>query len=590
MACTFLLVCFFPARSLPDAGLNSIGLSVALGPERPPERPRVYSLANISHPPSFFFPHYRPTTSSSSPLRNLPSNLTIIHTEKCLQRELKLRSGQIPPVRELTKHLLCQPHVDFTLPTGNKFFWSTQLLEPTNQSEVAFTPNMTPITFTDLPPPLVDAPPTEFILFPPADECLPPRRQTHTKKKPENHIPRPPNAFILFRSSFIKSQHVSTEVETNHSTLSKIIGLTWQNLPEEERQVWHLKAKEALDEHKRKFPKYAFRPVQTKAKGAASEKRKVREVEPKDIKRCTKIAQLLVEGKKGQELDAAIQEFDKHHIPEIVTRFEAPITARAYRRSSSAPIPDTENSRASQSFLQHVSSTAARKTRAASTLPTRCSTPEIPREMVCPVVDNTAHPLKQETSFVSPLFPVSRVKKIKILTDVKRGKQNFGDFSFDNVASPFPMYGCDPLSVQGADSYDHTQYNQRLTIDTSFMSDWAPSPSPHSPVTPNYMMSPSPMNSSPAPSFASGFGGSFDDALDKSFSDFSSHFPTFDSQSCGVHQSMTLCDSNNNDALVIAETESYNAFGDRYHHTNVPLTDLDLEFSAFMNSIPQYSM
>ena len=294
------------------------------------------------------------------------------------------------------------------MPPGNQFFWSTQLLEPTVQPELAFTPNMTPITFTDLPPPLVDAPPTEFILFPPPDEGLVPRRQAHAKKKPENHIPRPPNAFILFRSSFIKSQHVSTEVETNHSTLSKIIGLTWQNLPEEERQLWHSKAKEALDEHKRKFPKYAFRPVQTKAKGAASEKRKVREVEPKDIKRCTKIAQLLVQGKKGQELDAAIQEFDKHHVPQIVTRFEAPITARAYRRSSSAPIPDTENSRSGQSFLQHI---ATRKTRATSTLPTRCSTPDASQEVVCPVVDATALPLKQEGSFVSPLFPVSRVKE-----------------------------------------------------------------------------------------------------------------------------------------------------------------------------------
>ena len=492
--------------------------------------------------------------------------------------------------------MLCQPHVDIqNLPPGNQLFWSTQLLAPMSQPEVAFTPNMTPIAFTDLPPPLVDAPPTEFILFPPPDDSSPPRRQTHTKKKPDNHIPRPPNAFILFRSSFIKSQHVSTEVETNHSTLSKIIGLTWQNLPEEERQFWHLKAKEALDEHKRKFPKYAFKPVQTKAKGGTPEKRKVREVEPKDIKRCTKIAQLLVEGKKGHELDAAIQEFDKHHVPEIITRFEAPITARAYRRSSSAPIPDTENSRASQSFLQHVSSTTTRKTRATSTLPTRCSTPETSQEqVVSPVVeDPTALPLKQEGSFVSPFSTVSPIKQ-RSLTDVNVETQNFDDFSFDNVAPSFPMYDCDPLSIQGADqgdaSYHHSQYNQRLTIDISFMNDWVSSPSP-SPQTPNYMMSPSPLiNSSPTPSFASGFGGSFDDVLDKSFSDLTTPFSTFDSQSCDIQQ-MTMCDNQNNDALVIAETESlYNAFGDRYHHTNLPLTDMDLEFSAFINSVPQYTL
>ena len=132
------------------------------------------------------------------------------------------------------------------------------------------------------------------MLFPPSGDVLSPTRARsgHAKKKPENHIPRPPNAFILFRSHFIKSQHVSSDVETNHSTLSKIIGLTWQNLPPEERQTWHARAKIALEEHKRKFPQYTFRPLHTKGKGAA-EKRKVREVGPKDLKRCQKIAEFL---------------------------------------------------------------------------------------------------------------------------------------------------------------------------------------------------------------------------------------------------------------------------------------------------------
>ncbi|KAF8651835.1 hypothetical protein AX16_004635 [Volvariella volvacea WC 439] len=195
---------------------------------------------------------------------------------------------------------------------------------------ISFAPNLTPGTFND-PPPMVEVPSCESLLFPPAEDCPTTRRSGHSKKKPENHIPRPPNAFILFRSSFIKSQHVSNEVETNHSTLSKIIGLTWQNLPNEERQVWHAKAKIALEEHKRKFPQYAFRPLHGKNKGV--EKRRVREVGPKDVKRCERIAQLLVQGKKGQELDAAIQEFDKHHVPQVVTRFEAPVTADEFENS-----------------------------------------------------------------------------------------------------------------------------------------------------------------------------------------------------------------------------------------------------------------
>ncbi len=161
--------------------------------------------------------------------------------------------------------------------------------------------------------------------------------QRHAKKKAASHIPRPPNAFILFRSSFIKSQHVSTDVETNHSTLSKIIGMTWQGLSDAERQVWHDKARVALDEHRRRFPAYAFRPSHQKpvpggGGGGGTRRKRVREVEPKDTKRCAKIAELLVKGLKGAQLDDAIREFDKTHVPEIITRFDTPITESAFRK------------------------------------------------------------------------------------------------------------------------------------------------------------------------------------------------------------------------------------------------------------------
>ena len=210
---------------------------------------------------------------------------------------------------------------------------------------IEFTPNVTPTTFTDdTPPPLQPA--TAYI-FPPEEEPFANDNPKPRGRKGSGYIPRPPNAFILFRSSFIKSQHVTSEVETNHSTLSKIIGMTWQNLPNDERQAWHIKAKEAQEEHKRRWPQYAFRPVTNKAQ---KKKRRVRETEPKDIKRCEKIVELLCNGKKGDELKHAVEDFDKSHVPEFVTRFEVPITERAYRRSSSAPLPDTGYEQSKQSF------------------------------------------------------------------------------------------------------------------------------------------------------------------------------------------------------------------------------------------------
>ncbi|KAJ7202258.1 hypothetical protein B0H12DRAFT_1036018, partial [Mycena haematopus] len=74
------------------------------------------------------------------------------------------------------------------------------------------------------------------------------------------YIPRPPNAFILFRSSFIRSQNVPGRVEGNHSTLSKIIGKYWHALPSSERARWEDKARAAQAEHRRRYPDWRFRP------------------------------------------------------------------------------------------------------------------------------------------------------------------------------------------------------------------------------------------------------------------------------------------------------------------------------------------
>jgi len=438
-------------------------------------------------------------------------------------------------------------------------------VEPISHQSIAFATNVTPITYNE-PPVLVDDSPPEAVLFPPPNECSAGRRPAHSKKKPENHIPRPPNAFILFRSSFIKSQHVSTEVETNHSTLSKIIGLTWQNLPHEERQVWHAKAKAALEEHKRRFPKYAFRPAHARGKGG-TEKRKVREVGPKDVKRCEKIAELLVEGKKGEELDAAIQEFDRTHVPEVVTRFEAPLTARMYRRSSSAPVPDAEEK---QAFLQSSPSPRSQRIRAASTQPTRNVTPSpSPAELSTPVelCPENFYGASLTTGFTQP-------------TDYSFAQKaehsfNFNPFFFEEAGSPYDPPT--PASVDnGLDMYSQGMPQTHpgpLSIDTSFSQDWtSTSPFSSSPSTPQlYSHQPSP-SVCPTPLDA-------EDAFP--MSDFNlesySHPSTYGHQSLDMTQNAFL--SSNFDALSKEST-----FG-LLDQSKVQLAGQDLDFSDFMSSL-----
>ncbi|KAJ7475741.1 hypothetical protein FB451DRAFT_1244601 [Mycena latifolia] len=325
---------------------------------------------------------------------------------------------------------------------GTGIVW-TLPVEPVGESGFGFAPNLTEGAFADLPP-LVDAPdaplsPSDSFIFAMDDSGQAPSRRTvHTRKKSENHIPRPPNAFILFRSSFIKSQRVSTEVETNHSTLSKIIGMTWKNLTDDERQIWRHKAMDAVAEHKRNFPTYAFRPKHTRGKkgdpdGAQPKsKRKVREVAP--------------------ELDRAIQEFDKHHVPAIVTRFEAPITARAYRRSSSVPVPNSDDTRGFLAPASPASSVSNSRRRRSSSVgaATRASQEQAKAQKARSA---STFPSDADSSngsdgqLTPPSFDCFDSFSFQSKQEPDLDTFDFSSFSFSNVASPAPSFGCDPLSI-----------------------------------------------------------------------------------------------------------------------------------------------
>ena len=91
----------------------------------------------------------------------------------------------------------------------------------------SFDTDFTPIPYSPdfLDVDMAPEPVSRFELI--SEEDAPPisvTKPSHAKKRDAGHIPRPPNAFILFRSSFIKSESVPGNIEGNHSTLSKIIG------------------------------------------------------------------------------------------------------------------------------------------------------------------------------------------------------------------------------------------------------------------------------------------------------------------------------------------------------------------------------
>lgn len=221
---------------------------------------------------------------------------------------------------------------------------------------VTFAPNVTPGTYTETDASSSCSTPEpgspSSSLFPPSETPAPPpsrRRVPPGKRRSLGYIPRPPNAFMLFRADFVRQKHVPGSIETNHGSLSKIIGKCivllvshrsrsliavfpgncWRSLPLEDKRVWEVKAKHAKAEHKIRYPDYRFRPVHNKNKDKKKEKPATT---LEDERRCEEVAQLLLEGKKGDELAAAVRQLDSMREP-------SPLPLYPHRRSSSVPLP-----------------------------------------------------------------------------------------------------------------------------------------------------------------------------------------------------------------------------------------------------------
>ena len=186
---------------------------------------------------------------------------------------------------------------------------------------LSFAPNVTPSTFVEVDDDIngdANPPSPSTALFPPTEPATtaPTRRRLPPGKRlSQGYIPRPPNAFMLFRANFVRQKHVPGSIETNHGSLSKIIGNCWRALPLEEKRYWEVEAKKAKAAHRERYPHYRFRPVhnknKNKDKALAVDKRKEKlPVQPGDEERCEVVAQLLLDGKKGEELAAAMRQID----------------------------------------------------------------------------------------------------------------------------------------------------------------------------------------------------------------------------------------------------------------------------------------
>ncbi|KAL7665113.1 hypothetical protein ABC855_g2368 [[Candida] zeylanoides] len=89
-----------------------------------------------------------------------------------------------------------------------------------------------------------------------------------TCKSNANRIPRPRNAFILFRQRYHQSVLDEGTVTRTNPEVSRELGRRWRNLSSDEKDYWNNLAEEEKATHARKFPNYRYTPRRNgKARG-----------------------------------------------------------------------------------------------------------------------------------------------------------------------------------------------------------------------------------------------------------------------------------------------------------------------------------
>ncbi|GAA6006220.1 hypothetical protein JCM11491_002075 [Sporobolomyces phaffii] len=81
------------------------------------------------------------------------------------------------------------------------------------------------------------------------------------KKRPEGHIPRAPNAWILYRSARVKQLTEGGNAPKLQSDLSKLVGTMWREESAEVKEMYARKASIEAKVHAEKYPGYCYRPT-----------------------------------------------------------------------------------------------------------------------------------------------------------------------------------------------------------------------------------------------------------------------------------------------------------------------------------------
>lgn len=153
-----------------------------------------------------------------------------------------------------------------------------------------------------------------------------PVRKSHARKTPADHIKRPPNAFILFRSHCCapapspdgvvppgtpSAEQLSKLGITDHRHISRIVSHLWESLSAPDKKYWQDLAQEKKDEHARLYPDYRFKPVFRDSSAVRRKKRTGLDETRVEVTACAKVAAQLLGLSDGDEMPQVRMPGDK---------------------------------------------------------------------------------------------------------------------------------------------------------------------------------------------------------------------------------------------------------------------------------------
>ncbi|CAE6542219.1 unnamed protein product [Rhizoctonia solani] len=198
---------------------------------------RVLASLNPSHDAPTSLP---PLKHASSDSYNEPAYTASHSSFSCDPLRLPIEQGT-------SSHQLYYPDADDLSPSGG----------PIPQTHVSPSSNDSPLS------------PHEDINSFQAGTVGPIRvAKSHSRRQPPGHIPRPRNAFILYRSWYVKQGFLS-DVENDHREISRIVGKIWKHMSVEEQAPWRVRAEEEKVEHARLYPNYKYSPNSRRDAAAA---------------------------------------------------------------------------------------------------------------------------------------------------------------------------------------------------------------------------------------------------------------------------------------------------------------------------------